>query len=245
MIAGLAQLVEQSPCKREVGGSSPSSGTSLRSYELWFSDLLIIKTMPLKQGDTLLIASNNQGKVKEIASLLSPYKINTISASEYDFAEPEENGVTFIENAQIKAEYYTERTDYKSLADDSGLVVPAINGQPGIYSARWGGPKKDFNLAINKIHDELIKNNIEPNGSAAYFICVLALAQPNAETIFFEGRVDGKLTFPAKGDNGFGYDPIFTPKGYKKTFAEMKLQEKEQKNHRADAFSKFVKHCFL
>jgi XTP/dITP diphosphohydrolase len=189
----------------------------------------------------LLIASHNEGKVKEIRDLLAPLGIAVVSAAELQLPEPEETGSSFAENATLKSHAAALASGYFSLSDDSGLCVQALDGQPGIYSARWAGTPKDFSLAMQKIYDDLKERKLEPGGQAAYFICVLALTSPEGKTEIFEGRVDGKLTFPPRGKNGFGYDPIFIPNGYDKTFSEMEAAKKHTISHRARAFEKLVK----
>src|SRR5262249_51785084 len=157
---------------------------------------------------------------REIGELLAPAKIAVISAGELKLPEPEETGDTFAANALIKSESAAKLSGYFALADDSGLCVPALAGAPGIYSARWAGREKDFNLASERIRTELIEKTGKPEGTPAYFICVLALTAPDGTSRTFEGRVDGTLTFPPRGANGFGYDPIFVPEGRKETFGE-------------------------
>ncbi len=185
----------------------------------------------------LLIASSNKGKIKEIQELLQPLNIEVVSAADFNLPEPEENGSTFIENAEIKARYYGSKTNLPSIADDSGLCVNALSGAPGIYSARWAGENKDFTIAMQRIEKE-IGNNQNKSG---FFACALSLYWPEDGHIEnFEGRVYGNLTFPPRGNNGFGYDPIFIANGYDKTFAEMDPNEKQKISHRADAFRKLV-----
>lgn len=184
--------------------------------------------------NTLLIASHNEGKVLEIRALLAPFSIKIISAKEANVPEPEETGATFAENAALKAEHACAACGLPALADDSGLAVPAIGGAPGIYSARWAGEKKDFTVAF-----ERIKSELDDKDAAAYFVCALALAMPKGKTEIFEGRIDGRLTFPPRGDKGFGYDPIFIPGGYAITFGEMDPEKKNAISHRALAFEKF------
>lgn len=188
----------------------------------------------------LLIASHNAGKVHEIKELLLPFGLEIISAADLKIEEPEETEPTFEGNARLKALYCAKASHLPSLADDSGLVIAALDGQPGVYSARWAGPEKDFNKAMKRIEDELFgKNN-----RSAYFICSLALAWPDGYVQTFEGRWNGMLTFPARGLNGFGYDPIFIPNGSQITAAEMTPQEKQKLSHRAKAFKKLVDECF-
>ncbi len=184
---------------------------------------------------SLVIASHNTGKVHEIEQLVAPLGIAVKSATEMSLPEPEETGDSFAANAQLKSQSALKHSGLPSLADDSGLVVPALSGAPGIYSARWAGPKKDFSLAIQRLQDEGAQT-----GMPAYFICILALSRPNERDKLFEGRINGTLTFPAKGELGFGYDPIFTADGHHKTFAEIDSGLKQAISHRAVAFKKFV-----
>lgn len=184
---------------------------------------------------TLVIASHNAGKIKEIGELLKPFSIATKSAKDFSVDEPEETGSTFAENAELKAKHTAAQAKLPALADDSGLVVPALGGAPGIYSARWAGPDKNFASAFARIQSEL-----GGKSSAAYFICTLALGLPDGKTHLFEGRIDGTLTFPPRGNQGFGYDPIFIPDGYAITFGEMDPVEKNRISHRARAFTKLI-----
>ena len=186
----------------------------------------------------LILATHNKGKVSELSELMQPLGYEVISAGDLGLPEPEETGETFIENARLKAVASATAAKLPALADDSGLCIPALDGKPGIHSARWGGPEKDFVKACAKIKSELEAKGLKPD-VPAYFICVLSLAQPNGSSIEFEGRIDGRLTFPARGAKGFGYDPIFVPVHSNKTFGEMTQIEKNTKNHRADAFKKF------
>lgn len=190
----------------------------------------------------LVIASHNNGKIKEIVDLIATLGLQVISAGELGIEEPEETGLTFAENASLKARNTTEKTGLPALADDSGLVIPALDGSPGIYSARWA-ENKDFSVAFERIKKELSEKNIaDANGISAYFICVLCLSLPRGQEHIFEGRIDGSLRFPAKGEKGFGYDPIFIPEGYEITFAEMEAKEKHAISHRAKAFEKFLQY---
>lgn len=200
----------------------------------------------------LLIASGNKGKIKEITTLLSPFKIQVSSTDGLNIKEPEESGDSFIANAKIKSEYYCKKTNLPSLSDDSGLEVDAIGGSPGIYSARWAGKEKNFNLAMDKIRESLQDIGYDPRIMGqkhdllkANFTCALALSWPDGHTETFEGKVFGHLSFPRRGDNGFGYDPIFIANGHEKTFAEIDTKEKDLISHRAMAFKKLVKECFL
>jgi XTP/dITP diphosphohydrolase len=198
--------------------------------------------MPQKFTQTkLLIASGNQGKVMEIRELMSEFNVQIIAASEFDIAEPEETGKTFIENAELKARYYGGKTGLPALADDSGLCVDALNGEPGIYSARWAGADKNFAEAISRVQTEMTgKDN-----NKAKFVCALSLYWPNLNKMeSVEGSIDGTLTFPQKGKGGFGYDPIFIPKGYNETFGELHHEVKQKISHRAVAFDNLIKKCF-
>lgn len=191
---------------------------------------------------TLVVASHNAGKVREISELLAPHRIETVSAGDLGLPEPEETGATFAENAALKALAGASGAGLPALADDSGLVVPALDGQPGIYSARWalsddGG--RDFNMAMRRVADELGDRN-----RAAHFICVMCLAWPDGHSELFEGRVDGEIVWPMRGDKGFGYDPIFQPAGFDVTFAEMSPEKKHAMSHRADAFRQLIDACF-
>ena len=195
----------------------------------------------LNRKDRLLIASHNQGKVAEIADLLSPLAINIVGARELGLAEPEETGQTFIENAVLKAELAAKAAQLPALADDSGLVVNALGGAPGIYSARWAGPEKDFDHAMRRVSEALLLAG-NPDRSCS-FVCALALAWPDGHIESFQGQVDGNITWPARGQNGFGYDAIFTPLGRKQTFGEMDPKDKHAISHRADAFAQLLSSC--
>jgi XTP/dITP diphosphohydrolase len=187
-------------------------------------------------GDTLVIASHNEGKVREIRDLLRPFDLTIRSAAELGLPEPEETGKTFAENAALKAEAAAAGAALPALADDSGLVVPALGGAPGIYSARWAGPEKDFTAAMARV-----ENKLGPGGARdAHFVCVLALAVPGAETHCYDGKVYGTLTWPPRGGKGFGYDPMFVPDGYSETFGEMEPEAKHAMSHRAAAFRLFT-----
>ncbi len=192
----------------------------------------------------LVIASHNSGKVKEITSLLQPFGLEIFSASSLDLDEPEETGSTFAENAELKARAAAKSSGLIALADDSGLAVTALGGKPGIFSARWAGPDKDFSYAMQTIEDK-IKHQVD---RSATFICALALCWPNTEEKghleIFEGKINGTLVWPVRGGQGFGYDPMFMANGYDLTFAEMKPEEKHKINHRAIAFRKLINGCF-
>jgi len=193
-------------------------------------------------GSRLIIASHNPGKVREIRSLLEPYAVQVTGAAELHLPEPEETGSSFAENARIKAEAAAFRAGEPALADDSGLCVAALDGAPGIYSARWAGPAKDFRTAMTRVENELKAKGA--HDMRALFVCALALAQPKQETEIFEGSVFGTVTFPPRGIRGFGYDPIFVPEGYRQTFGEMDPDAKHGMSHRAKAFAKLVQTVF-
>ena len=195
----------------------------------------------LNLKDRLVIASHNQGKVVEIADLLRPLSIDIVGARELGLDEPVETGQTFIENAILKAKLAAKAAQLPALADDSGLVVNALGGAPGIYSARWAGPKKDFSHAMRRVSEALLLGG-NPDRSCS-FVCALALAWPDGHTESFEGRVDGNITWPARGQNGFGYDAIFTPLGHQQTFGEMDPSVKHAMSHRADAFTQLFSAC--
>jgi XTP/dITP diphosphohydrolase len=190
-------------------------------------------------GGRWVVASHNPGKIEEIAALLQPFGIDTVAAATLGLAEPEETGDSFEANAALKAEAAATATGLAALADDSGLVVPALGGAPGILSARWAGPQKDFGAAMERVRRELGDRD-----RAASFVAVLALARPGGGTALYRGDVGGRLVWPPRGSRGFGYDPIFVPDGYSMTFGEMEPGEKHQISHRARAFAKLVAACF-
>ena len=190
----------------------------------------------------LVIASHNPGKVREIAELLSPFGVEPISAGELDLPEPEETGTTFVANAELKARIAADLSGLPALADDSGLCVDALGGDPGIFSARWAGESKDFDLAMRLVEDRL---NEDPDmARSAHFVCALALAWPDGHVEWFEGRVDGTLVWPPRGGNGFGYDAMFLPDNGTETFGEMNAAAKHAISHRADAFRQLVAAVF-
>jgi XTP/dITP diphosphohydrolase len=192
----------------------------------------------LTPGDRLVVASHNPGKVREIRALIAPFGIETLGAAELGLVEPEETGDSFAQNAALKADAAMLSTGLPALSDDSGLCVAALAGAPGIYSARWAGPQKDFHLAMSRAEQELHAR--EAHDRRAHFVCALALAAPGEPTQIFKGRVFGTLSFPPRGDHGFGYDPIFVPEGHRVTFGEMDPDAKHAMSHRARAFAKFV-----
>ncbi|MFZ2467035.1 MAG: RdgB/HAM1 family non-canonical purine NTP pyrophosphatase [Parvibaculum sedimenti] len=191
---------------------------------------------------TLVVASHNAGKVREIRELLAPFGIETVSAGDLGLDEPEETGETFRANAELKALAAAKASGKPSLADDSGLCVEALSGAPGIYSARWAGPQKDFDFAMERVRLGLVEEGTLD--TRAYFVCGLALAWPDGHIEYFEGRVDGELVWPPRGTKGFGYDPMFVPNGYDETFGEMEPERKHAMSHRADAFRQLVDSCF-
>jgi len=195
--------------------------------------------MRLARGSTLLVASHNPGKLREIAELLAPFGIAARGAADLGLAEPEETGATFAENAAHKARVAAMAGGLTALADDSGLSVTALGGSPGIYSARWAGPHKDFAIAMARVERELKERGAADH--SAKFVCALALAAPSGETELFEGEVRGHLVFPPRGSNGFGYDPIFVADGMTESFGEIEPARKHAISHRARAFEKFVR----
>ncbi len=203
----------------------------------------------LKPGK-MVIASHNQGKIKEIAELLAPHGMEVISAYELGLDDVEETGTTFAANASLKAQAAAKATGLPALSDDSGLCIDALEGAPGIYSARWAERQdgsRDFYYGMEKVRKALYEQLDDGDGrndNHAYFVCMLCLAFPDGAEHLFEGRVNGTLSFPPRGDNGFGYDPIFIAEGHDITFAEMEPAKKHAMSHRADAFAKLVKACF-
>lgn len=210
----------------------------------------------------LVIASHNAGKVAEIAALLLPYGMDVVSAAELDLPEPEETGVSFVDNAELKALQAADLSGFPCLADDSGIAIEALNGLPGIHSARWAEPDfrvnvpgadnvpndmahggRDFRFAMERVQSAL--EVLGPEASRdAHFVCALTLAWPDGHSETFEGRVDGTLIWPPRGDKGFGYDPIFIARGRDITFGEMEPDLKHRISHRADAFNKLVAAVF-
>ena len=194
----------------------------------------------------IIVASHNKGKIREIRELLEPFGLDVLSANDMDLPEPEETETTFAGNAQLKAVAATQATGLPSLSDDSGLDVTALDGRPGIYAARWAekpkveGGGRDFNMAMWHVNDQLS----DTKDRSARFVCALCLAFPGGETHVFEGTVEGNITWPPRGDKGFGYDPIFIAIGDTQTFAEIDPKRKHAKSHRADAFAKFLSQQF-
>ena len=199
--------------------------------------------------EKLVLASHNAGKVREIAALLAAYKIEVLNAGDLGLPEPIEDGDSFIANATIKAREIAAASNLPALADDSGLCVDVLGGAPGIFSARWAGPDKNFDMAMEKLKEA----TADFEEVKAHFTCSLALCWPAGHpdnldagdhVEVFEGYVHGKLSWPARGENGFGYDPIFIPHKHHMTFGEMHPSEKQSMTHRADAFKKLVAACF-
>jgi len=185
---------------------------------------------------TLVVASHNPGKVREIRALLQPYAGAIVSAADLGLPEPEETCASFAENAALKARAAAAGSGQAALADDSGLAVAALGGRPGIHSARWAGPERDFRKAMARVEQELAG----ASDRRAAFVCVLCLARPDGGERCFEGRVEGALVWPPRGARGFGYDPMFVPDGYQETFGEMDPDEKHRISHRARAFAGLV-----
>ena len=191
-------------------------------------------TRRLKRGDRLIVASHNEGKVRELAELFAPFGIECISAKSLGLPEPDETGASFTENAVLKAIAAAKASGMLAIADDSGLEVAALDGAPGINSARWGGQTRDFGLAMQRVHQELeAKGMTEPR---ANFTCALALASPDGTTHAVEGKAFGTLVWPPRGARGFGYDPIFVPDEHNETFGEMERELKNRLSHRMHAF---------
>ena len=198
-----------------------------------------------------MIATHNPGKLREMRELLAPYGIDTQSAAELALPEPDETGKSFAENARIKALAAARTSEKPAFADDSGLVIDALDGAPGIHSARWAGPDKDFRAAMNRIQSLLIERGAKAAEQRhAHFVAALCLAWPDGHVEEFEGRVDGVAVWPPRGTKGFGYDPLFRPDGFDRTFGEMSAEEKhglppqgQGLSHRARAFMKLAKAC--
>lgn len=195
-----------------------------------------------RDAPSWVLASHNAGKIREIADLVRPFSIHVRGAAEMGLEEPEETEKTFSGNALLKARAAAKASGAVALADDSGLEVTALGGEPGVYSARWAGPDRDFGFAM-----ETIETKLQAAGTtdrSARFVCVLALVHPDGAELVFEGEVKGDLVWPPRGDQGFGYDPVFVAKGQSQTFAEMDLSAKKALSHRADAFSKLIQTVF-
>lgn len=193
-------------------------------------------THQIRRGTQLVLASHNPGKLAEFRALLAESGVHIISAASLDLPEPEEDADSFEGNARLKALAAAQATGLPALADDSGFCVAALNGRPGIHSARWGGAHRDFNRAMHRVHSEM--SDIEDKRAA--FVTVLCLAWPDGQTYFVEGRCDGQVAWPPEGENGHGYDPIFIPEGETRRFAEMTDAEKNAISHRGRALRQFV-----
>jgi XTP/dITP diphosphohydrolase len=199
----------------------------------------------------LVIATHNSGKLREMRELLAPHGINAVSAGELGLAEPDETGTSFTENARIKAIAAAAASGLPAFADDSGLAVDALGGEPGIYSARWAGESKDFGVAMDKVEEHLrARHAMSPPQRKAHFVSALCVAWPDGHLEEFEARADGTLVWPPRGTAGFGYDPMFLPDGYDRTFGEMTAEEKHGLpprglglSHRARAFLKLAEAC--
>jgi XTP/dITP diphosphohydrolase len=187
----------------------------------------------------LVIASHNAGKVREIGELLAPFGVTAAAASALGLPEPDETGTSFEANAALKALAAAQASGLPALADDSGLCVVALGNEPGIYSARWAGPAKDFAMAMRRVEDRLAGKS----DRRAFFVAALALAWPDGHIESFRGEVHGTLVWPPRGQRGFGYDPMFLPTGRDETFGEMDAAAKHAISHRADAFNKLVAAC--
>ncbi len=196
------------------------------------------------RGSRLVIATHNRGKLREIRDLLHPYGVEVVSAGDLGLPEPAETAATFAGNAAIKAEAAARASGLPALADDSGLAVAALEGAPGIHSARWAGADRDFSRAMRNVEEMLMaKSATTEQTRRAEFVCVLCLGWPDGARELFEGRVAGTLTWPPRGDRGFGYDPMFVPDGHVLTFGEMDPAAKHRLSHRARAFDKFRASC--
>ena len=192
-------------------------------------------------GDKIVIASHNEGKVREIGELLAPHGVTIASAKEFGLSSPAETEATFAGNARIKAHYTASETGLAALSDDSGLLVDALNGEPGVHAADWAETPagRDFSVAMERVHRQLLETGAREPWTAR-FVCVLCLAWPDGEDVVFEGTVKGRIVWPMRGNRGFGYDPIFLPDGERETFGEMDPARKHAMSHRADAFAKFT-----
>lgn len=201
-------------------------------------------TACLQRGMRLVVASHNPGKVREIRDLVEPFGLNVVAAADLGLPEPEETGTTFADNAALKAVAAAQASGLPALSDDSGLEVDILDGAPGVYSARWAGPAKDFGLAMQRVADAVgDRGGWAGPGPRANFTAVLCLAWPQGRSRAFEGKVYGRLVWPPRGSRGFGYDPMFVAEGETVTFGEMEPAAKHAISHRARAFAKFVGAC--
>ncbi|MEQ9260256.1 MAG: RdgB/HAM1 family non-canonical purine NTP pyrophosphatase [Roseovarius sp.] len=196
-------------------------------------------------GGKLVVATHNAGKLEEFATLLAPYGVDIVGASDLSLDEPEETETTFVGNARIKAHSAARATGLPALADDSGIEIDALGGAPGVYTANWAETEsgRDFLLAMTKAHDKLLQSGA-PEPWTARFCCTLVLAWPDGHDEVFAGTVEGRVIWPMRGAQGHGYDPIFLPNGHSQTFGEMESEEKNRISHRADALAKLVQGCF-
>ncbi|PIE07766.1 MAG: non-canonical purine NTP pyrophosphatase, RdgB/HAM1 family [Rhodobacterales bacterium] len=197
------------------------------------------------EGEKLVIATHNKGKLREIGDLLAPFGITVVSVAEFGLTEPEETEESFAGNARIKAHYAASETGLPALSDDSGIIVEALDGAPGVHTADWAetGKGRDFVMAMTRVWT-MLEERQAPEPRKAAFNATLCLAWPDGHDELFEGRVDGRIVWPMRGDRGFGFDPVFQPDGETRTFAEMDPAEKHAMSHRARAFRKLVKSCF-
>ncbi len=199
----------------------------------------------LEAGSRLVVASHNEGKVREINDLVRPFGVAVVPAGELNLPEPEETGETFAENAVLKAVAATTASGLAALSDDSGLAVDALDGAPGIHSARWAGPDRDFALAMRNLEEKLqAVGATSPDARRAHFTCALCIAWPDGETHVLNGRVDGRVVWPPRGAKGFGYDRMFVPNGHDISFGEMDPEEKHTISHRAVAFRQLIAAVF-
>lgn len=196
-------------------------------------------------GDRLLVATHNAGKLAEFRRLLEPFGVTVVGAAEMDLPEPVEDGTTFVENARIKAHAAAQATGLPALSDDSGIEIDALNGAPGVYTADWAetGSGRDFKMAMTNTHAKILETGVAEPWTAR-FCCTLVLAWPDGLDAVFPGVLDGRVTWPMRGTEGHGYDPIFIPEGHDVTLGEMTADEKNAISHRADALKKFVDACF-
>ena len=199
----------------------------------------------LKSGDTVVVASHNSGKVREIRALLEPFGLTTLSNADLDLPTPVEDQLTFAGNATLKAVAAAKASGYPALSDDSGLEIAALNGQPGIYAADWAEDEdgnRDFGRALSRVHREMVDAGAFADGGdrSARFVCALCLAWPDGSSTVYQGTCEGEITWPPRGERGFGYDPVFVRAGDTQTFAEIDPDAKHAVSHRADAFAKFM-----
>jgi XTP/dITP diphosphohydrolase len=201
-------------------------------------------TRRLKRGERLVVASHNPGKVWEINQLIAPYGFAAVAAKDVGLSEPAETETTFEGNARLKALFAAKGSGLPSLADDSGIEIDALDGAPGVYTADWAGPDRDFSIAMQRVHDEMVRLHAwDGRPTRANFVSVLCLAWPDGTTELFEGKVYGHVVWPPRGTNGFGYDPIFVADGQTKTFGEMEPANKYAISHRTRAFDNFKRAC--